>query len=265
VPPTLFPWPNQPTPITPTAQPVCLFILLLHPPSPLVHRPIKSPHHLPLFRKNNYRTIMNTAATPSTSSKSLKLASTSQTLPHGHLDYVLDMAFDYYGRRFATASGDRTVRVWDLNSDGMWMSNSVGDGCTTTTNEWQAHRGAVHRISWAHPEFRQLLATAGSGEWKNNNVQQLVTEMQEVCMRPHSQRTFSIASRILNFNIRNIDKCTHTHIYIYICICTHIKQSWGILSFCKVFVSFFFAVFLLYLFLSITRPCIYIGPVPHEQ
>ena len=115
---------------------------------------------------------MNTAATPSTSSKSLKLASTSQTLPHGHLDYVLDMAFDYYGRRFATASGDRTVRVWDLNSDGMWMSNSVGDGCTTTTNEWQAHRGAVHRISWAHPEFGQLLATAGSGEWKNNNVQQ---------------------------------------------------------------------------------------------
>ncbi|EED86731.1 predicted protein, partial [Thalassiosira pseudonana CCMP1335] len=75
-----------------------------------------------------------------------------QTLPHGHLDYVLDMAFDYYGRRFATASGDRTVRVWDLNGDG-------------TTNEWQAHRGAVHRISWAHPEFGQLLATAGAGEY----------------------------------------------------------------------------------------------------
>ncbi|KAL7528963.1 hypothetical protein ACHAXR_002721 [Thalassiosira sp. AJA248-18] len=105
-------------------------------------------------------------ATPSTASKPLKLTSTSQTLPHGHLDYVLDMAFDYYGRRFATASGDRTVRVWDLNSDGLWASSSLGSGGGNTnsshTNEWQAHRGAVHRISWAHPEFGQLLATAGA-------------------------------------------------------------------------------------------------------
>lgn len=88
------------------------------------------------------------------------------------------MAFDYYGRRFATASGDRTVRVWDLNGDGLWMGSELGgggggagtpstsgaSGGGSTTNEWQAHRGAVHRISWAHPEFGQLLATAGAGE-----------------------------------------------------------------------------------------------------
>ena len=80
------------------------------------------------------------------------------TLPHGHIDYVLDISFDYYGRRFATASGDRTVRVWDLNSDGMWDANVVKH------NEWQAHRGPVHKISWAHPEFGQLIATAGAGE-----------------------------------------------------------------------------------------------------
>ncbi|KAL7547570.1 hypothetical protein ACHAWF_010864 [Thalassiosira exigua] len=99
------------------------------------------------------------ATTPSTASKPLKLASTSHILPHGHLDYVLDMAFDYYGRRFATSSSDRTVRVWDLNPDGNWMSSALGGN---NTNEWQAHRGAVHRISWAHPEFGQLLATAGA-------------------------------------------------------------------------------------------------------
>lgn len=72
------------------------------------------------------------------------------------MDYVLDLQFDYYGRRFATASGDRSVRIWDLNPDGMWDSN--------VNNEWQAHRGPVHRISWAHPEFGQLIATAGAGE-----------------------------------------------------------------------------------------------------
>ena len=105
--------------------------------------------------------------TPSTASKPLKLTSTSQTLPHGHLDFVQDMQFDYYGRRFATASGDRTVRVWDLNSDGMWASNSLGgrgNGSSGNTNEWQAHRGPVHSISWAHPEFGQLIASAGAGE-----------------------------------------------------------------------------------------------------
>lgn len=127
---------------------------------------------------NTAPTPTTAANTPTTASKPLKLVATSQTLPHGHLDYVLDMAFDYYGRRFATASGDRTVRVWDLNGDGLWMGSELGGGGAgagtpstsgasgggSTTNEWQAHRGAVHRISWAHPEFGQLLATAGAGE-----------------------------------------------------------------------------------------------------
>jgi len=75
------------------------------------------------------------------------------------------MAFDYYGRRFATASGDRTVRVWDLNPDGLWTNSSLGasgGGNSNNTNEWQAHRGPVHAVSWAHPEFGQLLATAGA-------------------------------------------------------------------------------------------------------
>ena len=125
---------------------------------------------------------MNAASTPTT--RPLKLTSTSQTLPHGHLDYVLDVSFDHYGRRFATASGDRTVRVWDLNADGLWANgasvlpagagagagaggnsnNNNGNNSQSNVNEWQAHRGPVNRISWAHPEFGQLLATAGAGE-----------------------------------------------------------------------------------------------------
>ena len=51
-------------------------------------------------------------AAPPTASKPRKLAAASQSLPHSHMDYVLDVAFDHYGRRFATASADRTVRVW---------------------------------------------------------------------------------------------------------------------------------------------------------
>ena len=99
-------------------------------------------------------------------SSSTTLTSTSQTLPHGHLDYVLDISFDHYGRRFATASGDRTVRVWDLTAEGVWETSTTtttgGGGTSSNNNEWQAHKGPVNRISWAHPEFGQLLATAGS-------------------------------------------------------------------------------------------------------
>ena len=77
----------------------------------------------------------------------------AQTLSSLHRDYVHSIAFDHYGRRFATCSGDRTVRVWDASGD-TWSS--------APGSEWQAHRGSVTQISWAHPEFGQLLATCGS-------------------------------------------------------------------------------------------------------
>jgi nucleoporin SEH1 len=69
-----------------------------------------------------------------------------------HLDYIHHVAFDVYGRRMATCSGDRFVRVWDLTDSGDW--NLVG--------EWQAHRGNVTKVTWAHPEFGSVLATGGS-------------------------------------------------------------------------------------------------------
>jgi len=113
------------------------------------------------------------STTPSTATKPLKLLNntntnnntneqqtnnnnkTTQTLSHNHLDYVLSMSFDYYGRRFATSSGDRTVRVWNLNNnDGMWSSQGI----------FTAARGPVQCLSWAHPEFGQLIATAGAGK-----------------------------------------------------------------------------------------------------
>ena len=56
-------------------------------------------------------------------------------VPHGGAGGV--------GRRMATCSGDRTVRVWDLDDKGDWIFHS----------DWQAHKGSVTRLSWAHPEF----------------------------------------------------------------------------------------------------------------
>lgn len=40
-------------------------------------------------------------------------------------------------------------QVWDQDDQGKWM----------VTASWKAHSGSIWRISWAHPEFGQVLAT----------------------------------------------------------------------------------------------------------
>ena len=67
-------------------------------------------------------------------------------------DYIFKVVFDTYGRRMATCSADRLVRLWDLQDSGDWM----------LVGQWQAHRGAVTSLAFAHPEFGHLLATCGS-------------------------------------------------------------------------------------------------------
>ncbi|CAG0879897.1 unnamed protein product [Cyprideis torosa] len=67
-----------------------------------------------------------------------------------HLDLIQDVAYDIYGRRMVSCSSDQTVKVWDLSSNGQeWKC----------TSGWKAHLGAVWKVTWAHPEFGQIIAT----------------------------------------------------------------------------------------------------------
>jgi len=87
-------------------------------------------------------------------------------IPSNHDDYIHDISFDHYGRRVATCSGDRTVCIWDLDDDNDFrLSNQMSgpessNSCDAT--KWKAHSGSVNGVSWAHPEYGQLLATCGS-------------------------------------------------------------------------------------------------------
>lgn len=42
------------------------------------------------------------------------------------------------------------VQVWDQDEEENWYCSS----------EWKAHQGPVWKVTWAHPEFGQVIATA---------------------------------------------------------------------------------------------------------
>lgn len=66
----------------------------------------------------------------------------------GHTDTVHDVQLDYYGRKLATASSDRTIRVFDIAGDQLALLATL-----------QGHDGPVWQVSWSHPKFGNLLAS----------------------------------------------------------------------------------------------------------
>merc|ERR1712038_1088505 len=71
-------------------------------------------------------------------------------IPCQHKDLIHGVAYDHHGHRLATASSDQTVKIWDFDPSGnTWI-------CTAT---WKSHFGSVWKVTWAHPEFGQIIAT----------------------------------------------------------------------------------------------------------
>lgn len=70
------------------------------------------------------------------------------TFESGHADMVHDVQFDYYGRRLATCSSDRTIKVFELAGEHR-----------TQIADLRGHEGPVWQVSWAHPRYGSLLAS----------------------------------------------------------------------------------------------------------
>jgi len=87
---------------------------------------------------------------PSPASAAAAPAPTSSSFETGHLDTVHDAQLDYYGRRLATCSSDRSVKVWDV---------SAGGEQRQLLADLHAHEGPVWQVAWAHPRFGALLAS----------------------------------------------------------------------------------------------------------
>jgi protein transport protein SEC13 len=93
------------------------------------------------------------------------MASSSSTFDTGHEDMIHDVQLNYYGRRMATASSDRTIKIWDLSLD--------PDKQPERTADLKGHEGPVWQVSWAHPKFGNYLASSSYDRrvviWKEFN------------------------------------------------------------------------------------------------
>jgi len=95
------------------------------------------------------------------------MATTLSTIDTQHEDMIHDVQPDFYGKKIATASSDRTIRIFEIGE------NNTG---TNLLSEIKGHEGPVWQVSWAHPKFGSLLASGSYDRkvciWKetsNNN------------------------------------------------------------------------------------------------
>lgn len=86
---------------------------------------------------------------------------TQQNAPQEHTDVIHDTQFDYYGQLLATASSDRTVGI-HLARPGAPLQR-LATLC--------GHEGPVWMVSWAHPRFGSVVASASYDQkaivWKD--------------------------------------------------------------------------------------------------
>ncbi|KAI9814489.1 MAG: GTPase-activating protein S13 [Thelocarpon impressellum] len=68
----------------------------------------------------------------------------------GHDDMIHDAVLDYYGRRLATCSSDRTIKIFEVEGETHRLTETL-----------KGHEGAVWCVAWAHPKYGNILASAG--------------------------------------------------------------------------------------------------------
>ncbi|BEI84291.1 hypothetical protein CcaverHIS002_0408950 [Cutaneotrichosporon cavernicola] len=66
-----------------------------------------------------------------------------------HEDMIHDAQLDYYGKRLATASSDKTIRIF----------NTVKGEAKGEPVVLKGHTAPVWQVSWAHPSFGSILAS----------------------------------------------------------------------------------------------------------
>ena len=84
------------------------------------------------------------------------------SITNAHNDLIHDAVLDYYGKRLATCSSDKTIKIFEVDGDSYRLVETL-----------QGHEGPVWRVDWAHPKFGTILASCSyDGKviiWKEEN------------------------------------------------------------------------------------------------
>ncbi|KAF2739842.1 Sec13 protein-like protein [Polyplosphaeria fusca] len=67
----------------------------------------------------------------------------------GHDDMIHDAVLDYYGRRLATCSSDKTIKIFEVEGEQHRLIETL-----------KGHEGAVWCVAWAHPKYGNILASS---------------------------------------------------------------------------------------------------------
>jgi len=78
------------------------------------------------------------------------MATSEVSFDSKHEDHITDLQWDFYARRLATASSDRTVKIFKVVDDGASHEHQA-----TLTG----HDGPVWECAWAHPSWGSVVAS----------------------------------------------------------------------------------------------------------
>lgn len=85
-----------------------------------------------------------------------------------HVDMIHDAQLDYYGKRLATCSSDRTIKIFDVTE------NEDGQETHALVKELRGHEGPVWQLSWSHPSHGSMIATCSYDKkvivWKETDT-----------------------------------------------------------------------------------------------
>lgn len=86
-----------------------------------------------------------------------------------HEDMIHDSQFDYYAKKLATCSSDRTIKIFEVVGEKYILSSTLtgGKGAVPLMGfsklflffQCAGHEGPVWQVAWAHPKFGVLLAS----------------------------------------------------------------------------------------------------------
>jgi protein transport protein SEC13 len=77
-----------------------------------------------------------------------------------------DAVLDYYGRRLATCSSDKTIKIFEVEGDKHTLVETLRGYVTAKDTRrarcWQSsrHEGPVWCVAWAHPKYGNILASS---------------------------------------------------------------------------------------------------------